>query len=235
MIETSQLSKRFGLHLAVDELTLSIAPGEIFCLLGANGAGKTTTIQMLLGLLTPTQGFARIGGFDCTRQGQAARALVAYIPEQVALYDQLTGIENLSYFASLSGGSTLDVRRSAELLVATGLPADALDRRVNTYSKGMRQKVGIALARAREARVLLLDEPTSGLDPEASNDFSCLIRSGAAQGLTTFMATHDLFRAKELGGRIGIMRKGRLAETLDATEISHRDLEQLYLSTVSAA
>lgn len=235
MIEIEGLSKRFGAHLAVEDLTLAIAPGEIFCLLGANGAGKTTTIQILLGLVAPTKGCARIGGFDCTRQGRESRSLVAYIPEQVSLYDQLTGMENLAYFASLSSRASMDARRCEELLLATGLPMEALGRRVSTYSKGMRQKVGIALARARDAKVLLLDEPTSGLDPEASNDFSKLIRQAAAQGVATLMATHDLFRAKELGGRIGIMRRGRLAETLDANEMSHRDLEQLYLSTVAVS
>jgi ABC-2 type transport system ATP-binding protein len=235
MISTHQLTKRFGSTLAVSDLSLQIAPGEIFCLLGANGAGKSTTINLLLGFLTPTSGRAAIGGVDVVSETLKARSMIAYIPEQVALYDQLTGLENLAYFAGLSRSRPVEVEECHRLLRKVGLPEEAAGRYVATYSKGMRQKVGIALAWARQARVLLLDEPTSGLDPEASDEFSRLLRAASDEGVTTFMATHDLFRAKELGGRVGIMRRGSLVESMDTEDISHRDLEQLYLNVVRAA
>lgn len=235
MITTHQLTKRFGSTVAVSDLNLKIEPGEIFCLLGANGAGKSTTINLLLGFLTPTSGSAAIGGVGVALETLKARAMVAYIPEQVALYDQLSGLENLAYFASLSRSVPIERDECQQLLRKVGLPESAMGRHVSTYSKGMRQKVGIALAWARKARVLLLDEPTSGLDPEASDEFSKLLRAASEEGVTTFMATHDLFRAKELGGRVGIMRRGSLVESMDTEDISHRDLEQLYLNVVRAA
>ncbi len=235
MITTQQLTKRFGSTAAVSDLSLKVDRGEIFCLLGANGAGKSTTINLLLGFLAPTSGSAAIGGVDVTSDTLKARAMVAYIPEQVALYDQLTGLENLAYFAGLSRPEAIEEEECRQLLRRVGLPEEVDGRYVSTYSKGMRQKVGIALAWARKARVLLLDEPTSGLDPEASDEFSKLLRAASEEGVTTFMATHDLFRVKELGGRVGIMRRGSLVESMDTEDISHRDLEQLYLDVVRAA
>ena len=162
----------------------------------------------------------------------ATKKFLAYIPEQVMLYRNLTGLENLDYFVALNGAK----RTGSELLrilADAGLPAEAAQRRVREYSKGMRQKVGIAIAAAKNARALLLDEPTSGLDPKASNEFSDLLARLSDNGVAILMATHDLFRAKESGTRVGIMREGRLLQTLRTSEVSHSDLEQWYLGHMS--
>ncbi|MBA4148621.1 MAG: ABC transporter ATP-binding protein [Verrucomicrobia bacterium] len=233
MLEARKLTKRFGDHLALDSLSLSIPPGEILCLLGANGAGKTTTINLFLGFLQPDSGSALVDGVDVDEDCQAARHRLAYIPEQVTLYRNLTGVENLQYFAGLSGRK-LTRDELHDYLNKAGLPKTAVDRNVGTYSKGMRQKVGIAIAMAKQAKALLLDEPTSGLDPKASNEFSNLIKQVSKNGVAVLMATHDLFNAKELATRIGIMKSGKLVETLDPEAITHRDLERIYLQHMHA-
>jgi len=154
---------------------------------------------------------------------------LAYIPEQVMLYPNLTGLENLSYFAKLGGNGDYSDADLRDFLARVDLQPGSADKRVSTYSKGMRQKIGVAIALAKKARALLLDEPTSGLDPKASNEFSALLQQLQASGAAILMATHDLFRAKETGTRIGIMREGRLMRELSALEVSHADLERIYL------
>ena len=233
MLEALDLTKKFNSHVAVNHLNLRIAPGEIFALLGPNGAGKTTTINCFLGFLQPDSGEARVNGTSVTRDALAARRQVAYIPEQVALYPRFSGVENLDYFSTLAGRSHTGAELLS-LLKRTGLPEDAARRRVSTYSKGMRQKVGIALALATEARALLLDEPTSGLDPAASHEFSRIIRKLAADGVAVLMATHDLFRAREDATRVGILREGTLAGEFATNDLKHVDLERLYLEHLHA-
>lgn len=228
MLEALKLSKEFHGVTALAGLDLAIAPGEIFCLLGANGAGKTTTINLFLHFVAPTAGCARIGGLDVSAHPLATKRLVSYIPEQVMLYRNLSGGENLGYFSALAGRG-LARREILELFERVGLPGDAANSRISDYSKGMRQKVGIAIAIAKRARALLLDEPTSGLDPQAANEFTALLRALAADGAAVLMATHDLFRAKEIGARVGIMKRGRLVRSLETTEIGHADLERIYL------
>jgi len=229
MLEASDLSKSYGGRKALDGLDLRVEPGEVFCLLGANGAGKTTTIHLFLGFLEPSAGTARVGGVDVAQAPLEARKRLAYIPEQVMLYPNLTGIENLEYFSALAGRNGHSAHELTGVLDKAGLPPEVAGRRVGTYSKGMRQKVGIAIALARRAEALLLDEPTSGLDPKAANEFSELLRGLRERGVAVLMATHDLFRAKETGTRVGIMRHGRLVETLSTDAIGHADLERVYL------
>ncbi|GMV39904.1 MAG: ABC transporter ATP-binding protein [Myxococcales bacterium] len=228
MLEARGLRKEYSGFVALKGLDLRIGAGEVFCLLGANGAGKTTTIQLFLGFIAPTQGTALIHGLDVAQSGVETRKHLAYIPENVMLYPNLTGIENLEFFTRLAGREvpTPELR---ETLAQAGLAREAADRRVRTYSKGMRQKVGIAMAMAKGASVLLLDEPTSGLDPKASNEFSKLIETMRDQGVAVLMATHDIFRSKEVGTRVGIMKHGELVATLDTAEWSHADLEGVYL------
>ncbi len=228
VLETIKLTKRFNDQTAVHRLNLNIQEGEIFALLGPNGAGKTTTINLLLGFLSPEEGEARVDGANVADDPIAARKKLAYIPEQVMLYPRFTGIENLDYFSSL-GGRRRSRAELLELLAKAGLPEEPALRRVSTYSKGMRQKVGIALALATEAKALLLDEPTSGLDPAASHEFSQLLRQLAGDGVAVLMATHDLFRAREDASRIGILRDGQLTGSYTAKELKDVDLEQLYL------
>lgn len=228
MLEATGLTKRYDGAVALDSLDLTIEPGEVFCLLGANGAGKTTTINLFLSFIEPTSGTARIGGLNVARHSLETKKLVAYIPEQVTLYRNLSGRENLEYFTELAG-RRLSRQEGSELFARVGLAAEAADRRVGTYSKGMRQKVGLAIALAKRARALLLDEPTSGLDPQAANELTNLLEGLAADGVAVLMATHDLFRAKEAGTRVGIMKQGKLVRTLTTAEIGHADLERIYL------
>lgn len=233
MLEAKKLSKNYNGNVAVDSLNLKIQKGEIYCLLGANGAGKTTTINLFLNLIEPTQGEATISELSVTEHPLETKKKLTYIPENLSLYPTLSGIENLQYFSGLSGTKLSD-EEAEDFLIQAGLQAEAVHDRVSGYSKGMRQKVGIALAIARASEVLLLDEPTSGLDPAASNDFAQLLGDMKSKGAAILMATHDLFRAKETGTRIGIMSNGRLVEELKADEISHSDLERVYLNHMRA-
>ena len=229
VLEARALFKRYGGVTAVDGLDLRVGPAEVYCLLGPNGAGKTTTIHLFLGFIEPTAGSVHVTGLDVAAAPLASKRRLAYVPEQVMLYRNLSGLENLEYFAALGGRGSPDPARLADILVGAGLPPDAVRRRVSEYSKGMRQKVGIAVAMAKEADALLLDEPTSGLDPQASNEFSELLGKLRDNGVAVLMATHDLFRAKETGTRVGIMRHGRLVRELSTDEIGHADLERIYL------
>jgi ABC-2 type transport system ATP-binding protein len=231
MLEAKNLTKKYGSHTALNNLNLTIQEGEIFALLGQNGAGKTTTINLFLGFIEPSEGTATINGISVTEQPQEIKKYLAYIPETVMLYPNLTGLENLEYFSSLAG---FDYSKAelGELLATAGLQAPAFDQRLAGYSKGMRQKVGIAIAVAKKAKVLLLDEPTSGLDPKASNEFSEILKTLADKGTAILMATHDIFRAKEVATRIGIMKEGNLESVIYAKDISANELEALYLKTV---
>jgi ABC-2 type transport system ATP-binding protein len=229
MLETRALGKQFGATRALDNVTLRVEPGEIYCLLGANGAGKTTLVNVFLNFVAPSQGQALVDGLDVTREPLATKQRIAYIPEQVMLYGALSGLENLRYFAALATGRQAPRDELLALLARAGLDATAAERRVVTYSKGMRQKVGIAIALAKGAKALLLDEPTSGLDPKAAAEFSQLLRDARDQGVAVLTTTHDLFHAKQTGTRIGIMRSGRLVAQMDSGQLSHADLEALYL------
>ncbi|MDC7807135.1 ABC transporter ATP-binding protein [Luteimonas sp BLCC-B24] len=235
MLKSEALTKRFGDHVALDALDLDIPAGEVFCLLGANGAGKSTTIKLFLGFMRPTSGRAVIDGIDVASDPIAARRRTLYIPEQVALYDDLTGLENLGYFATLAGIDGSSRAHLRACLDEAGLQAEAVDRRVGTYSKGMRQKVGVALAIAKGATVLLLDEPTSGLDPQASAEFHDLVARRRDAGAAVLMATHDLFRARQIADRIGVMRAGRLVLRVDAKTVSAQQFEALYLAEMGSA
>ncbi|MEO1480960.1 MAG: ABC transporter ATP-binding protein [Myxococcota bacterium] len=226
MLEASSVRRAFGSVVAVDDLNLSVAPGELFCMLGANGAGKTTTINLFLGFIAPDRGTLSVGGVTPGLAPRAARRKIAYIPENVALYPYLTGLENLELFHEMARGDRTDLE---DLLVESGIGRDKMNRRVDEYSKGMRQKVGLAIAKARGARALLLDEPMSGLDPAAANDFCRDLVRVRESGAAVLMTTHDLFRAKELGGTIGIMRAGRLVDQFDATDVDANELESRYL------
>lgn len=229
MLQAINLTKRYGGVVALDQLNLAVPPGEVFCLLGANGAGKTTTINLFLNFVQPSEGQALVGGLDVTLQPLESKKHLAYIPETVMLYRNLTGLENLEYFSALAGRPDYTRDELLGFFARVGLPREAAERRVGTYSKGMRQKVGIAIAIAKKAGALLLDEPTSGLDPKASNEFSTLIQQLSADGIAILMTTHDLFRAKESGTRLGIMKHGRMVARLETSDVNHADLERLYL------
>ena len=228
MIEIQDVSKSFKGNIAVQNLTLNVRQGEIMGLLGANGAGKSTTINMLLGFLKPDSGTITIQNIDVSKKEHEARKIIGYIPENVILYPYLSGLENLDYFCRLAG---LKYTKSElrDFLITCGLENDACTKKVANYSKGMRQKVGITIAYAKNANVYLLDEPASGLDPLASNELSDLLITLAEEGATILMASHDIFRVREVCHRIGILKKGELVKELQSEAVNTNELEALYL------
>ena len=231
MISTNNLTKIYGENKALDKLNLTVSQGEIYCLLGANGAGKTTTINLLLGFIQPTSGICLIDNMNVHQKSQETKQKLAYIPENLMLYSSLTAIENLDYFSGISKKefSNSDLKT---FLLDAGLQEEVFNKRISTFSKGMRQKVGIAIALAKDVKALLLDEPTSGLDPKASNEFGLLLQKLSKKGVATLMATHDLFRAKEVATNIGIMKGGKLKEQFKGDKISLSKLEKVYLKTM---
>jgi len=231
VLQATELGKQYNGTAALSNLNLSIDKGEIFCLLGQNGAGKTTTINLFLGFTGATSGKATINDVEVESNDTATKKFVAYIPEVVQLYGNLTGIENLDFFSRLAGFKYSKEILSSFLLKA-GLQTEAHQKRLSTYSKGMRQKVGIAIALAKNADVILMDEPTSGLDPKATSEFTKICKELAAEGKTIFMATHDIFNAVNVGTRIGIMKQGTLVHVVDTAGISANELQQLYLETI---
>jgi ABC-2 type transport system ATP-binding protein len=233
VLKAEQLQKRYGAHTAIRSLDLEVAAGEVYALLGPNGAGKTTTINCFLGFLRPDGGRVLINGHDPAIEPELTRRQLAYIPEQVNLYGWFSGVENLVYLAELAGRQ-LRPSEARDLLANAGLQAEAFDKRVGGYSKGMRQKVGIAIAMAKQARVLLLDEPTSGLDPRASYEFSRLLERLRGEGMAILMATHDIFRALDVATRVGIMVGGVLERELGTAQVAPAELEALYLDIVRA-
>ncbi|MDO6852134.1 ABC transporter ATP-binding protein [Cellulophaga lytica] len=232
MIKTTNLTKKYGDFTALDNLNIEIKEGEILCLLGANGAGKSTTINLLLNFITPTSGAAYINGLNVVDNPKKTKPFLTYIPENLMLYPTLTAIENLDYFLGI-GGKSFAKAELKNFLEEAGLQQEAFDKRVQFFSKGMRQKVGIALAIAKGAKVLLLDEPTSGLDPKSSNEFGELLKRMKKAKVAILMATHDIFRAKEIGTHIGIMKQGVLMHHFTNDEITLQDLEKVYLETMT--
>ena len=232
LLEARGLTKRYGDQLALDGLNLSVAAGETLCLLGANGAGKTTTLNLFLGFTTPTAGTAVVDGQVVADDPAAARARLGYVAEVVSLYPSLSGAENLQFFASLAGVEVDQARRDA-ILSRLRFPDGAINKPAGTYSKGMRQKLGLAIALMKDARAILLDEPLSGLDPAAANDLVTVLRETAASGAALLVSTHDIFRAKEVASRIGIMRHGRLVDMVDPAKLTAAELEQLYLTQMA--
>jgi ABC-2 type transport system ATP-binding protein len=230
MLQAIDLSKRYedGI-LALDALNLRVAPGEIYCLLGANGAGKTTTINLFLDFIEPTSGKALVNGIDAAARPLEAKRHVAYVSENVMLYGSFTARQNLDFFARLGGRRDLGRTELHGVMREVGLPEKAFEQRVKEFSKGMRQKLGIAIAMVKAAPALLLDEPTSGLDPKAGAELMETLTDLRGKGKAILMSTHDIFRAKQVADRIGIMKEGRKVMERTREELEHEDLERLYL------
>ena len=228
MISLKNITKSFGDFEAVKNLSIEVNDGEIYGLLGSNGAGKSTTINILLGFLEPDNGEAFIDGINVTKHADNARKKIGYISENVNLYHYLTGIENLNYFCKIAGEDYNDEALS-KILNDCGLDSDAVNKKVGSYSKGMRQKVGIAVAFAKKAKVLLLDEPASGLDPLASTELSSTLKSLAKKGTAVLMASHDIFRVRETCDRIGILKNGSLIDQMDTSKVTTNELEKIYI------
>jgi ABC-2 type transport system ATP-binding protein len=210
-LEISDLRVERGGKTVLHDLSLSVTAGEIYALLGGNGAGKSTTLATLLGFLKPSAGQVMVAGIDPATAAEAARHKIAYLPENVALYEHLTARENVDYFLALAGESHGSDEIEAAF-DAAGLQAEARSRTLSGFSKGMRQKVAIALAVVRQVPVLLLDEPTSGLDPRATADFNALLSTLKARGTAILMVTHDLLGAADCADRIGFLDAGRIVE-----------------------
>lgn len=210
-VEIAGLGKRFGTFVAVRDLDLTVGEGEILALLGPNGAGKTTTIRMLMGILQPTSGTARIRGMDCFSERAAVMSHVGYVPDSPVFYDYLTGREILRFVGEMHGFDGIEVQRRCNDLTERLTLDEALDEFAVNYSKGMQKKLAIVCALLHEPSVLILDEPTDGLDPYATRTLHELIRAKAAEGRSVVFSTHLLDQAERLCDRAGIIFKGRLA------------------------
>ena len=231
MLKATNLTMAYGEHQALSNLNLTVDKGEIFCLLGQNGAGKTTTINLFLGLLNPTSGEASVNGITVTSNKNKTTKMIAYIPEVVQLYGNLSGVENLDFFSRLAGFK-YTTKNLADFLLKAGLEEKAHHNKLASYSKGMRQKVGIAIALSKNAEYIFMDEPISGLDPKATLEFTKICKELSASGKGIFMATHDIFNAVNVGTKIGIMRQGQLVHTLKTDIINASELQDLYLKTI---
>jgi len=235
MLETIKLKKIYENEVvAVNEVTLKVEQGEIFVLLGANGAGKTTIIMLILGFTDPTSGTARIKGIDVMKSPLQAKKHVAYVSENVMLYGNFTARQNMDFFAKLAGKTGSTDQEYDRVLKRVGLPEESFSRRVSTFSKGMRQRLGIGIAILKDAEVILLDEPTSGLDPKGGAEFLDILRSLKGEGKAIFMSSHDIFRSKIIADRVGIMHGGNLVKVIRREEMERVDLEELYLRYIEA-
>ena len=230
ILKADDLSKRYedGV-LAVDHLNLGIRPGEVYCLLGANGAGKTTTINLFLNFISPTTGTCYIKEIDVTKDPLEAKKYVSFVSENVMLYGNFTARQNLEFFAKLGGKTNLSKEQYYQVMRRVSLQEKAFEQRVKTYSKGMRQKLGISIAIIKDAPAVLLDEPTAGLDPKAAEEFLEILTELKNEGKAILMSTHDIFRAKEIGDRVGIMKEGRLVMERTREELQYEDLVKIYI------
>ena len=211
IIKTEGLSKRYGGITAVDKLFLEIRKGEVFGLLGPNGAGKTTTTLMLLGLTEPSGGRAQICGYDCTRDSLQVKKITGYLPDNVGFYPDMTGRQNLRFTGRLNGlqGEELE-KRIDEMLKRVGM-TNAADRKTGTYSRGMKQRLGIADVLMKDPQIIIMDEPTLGIDPEGMRELLALIRQLSEEDQRTILiSSHQLHQVQQICDRVGIFVKGKL-------------------------
>ena len=239
-IETQGLTKRFGDVLAVDHVDLSVRSGEIFGFLGPNGAGKSTTMRMLVGLIQPTDGSARVAGFDVVTESLEAKRRIGYLAENPYVYEKLTGAEFLQFVGDMYGVDAREGReRATEFIGVLGLADDA-DRLIEGYSRGMRQKLGLVAALLHDPEVLFLDEPTSGLDPRSARVVKDLLVLLASRGRTVFFSTHVLEIAQHMCHRVGIINGGRLVTVGSLDELrahgrAEASLEDIFMELTGGA
>lgn len=215
--------------MALNKVNFSIKPGEIFIMLGANGAGKTTCINIFLNFIEPTEGEAKVNGISTHIDPLTAKANLAYVSENVMLYPNFTAIQNLQFFTRIGNRNGYTKDDFHKVLLRVGLQEEAHHKKLKDFSKGMRQKCGIAISILKDAPAILLDEPTSGLDPKAGHEFVELLQNLRDEGKAILMSTHDIFRAKEIADTIGIMNKGQLVMVRDKSDLLHEDMEKLYI------
>lgn len=230
IIEAVNLTKRYeDGNLALDHVNFKVYPGQIFSMLGGNGAGKTTTINLFLNFVEPSEGEAIVDGIIAHKEPLLAKQKIAFVSENVMLYPNFSAIQNLDFFSKLGGKTNLTRDNYKRVLNRVGLQEDAHDKKLKGYSKGMRQKCGIAIAILKDAPAIFLDEPTSGLDPKAGVEFITLLEELRDEGKAILMSTHDIFRAKEISDTIGIMNNGRLVYYQPKQEFMHEDIGKLYV------
>jgi ABC-2 type transport system ATP-binding protein len=224
VIEAKGLTKRYRKHLAVDHIDLAIGEGEVFGLLGPNGAGKTTTILMAMGLTDVSEGTVRVLGLDPARQPLAVKRHIGYMPDSVGFYDGLTARENLAYTGRLAGLDRAFIdRRIGEVMARVGL-SDVVGHKVRTFSRGMRQRLGLADALLKTPRVVILDEPTTGLDPQATQEFLDMIRDLKRDGITIILSSHMLEKVQVICDRVALFNAGRVALCGTVTELGRQVL-----------
>ena len=220
VVETQELTKRYDGTTVVDHLNLHVAENEVFGLLGPNGAGKTTTILMLLGLTEPASGTARVYGFDSTREPLKVKRLTGYLPEKVGFYDNLTARENLRFIAQLNNiGDAESQHQIEQILEAVGI-AEMADMAVGKFSRGMKQRLGMADVLVKKPKVAFLDEPTAGLDPEGINQILDLIANLSKTGTTVVLSSHRLYEVQRVCHSIGILSKGKMVVEGSLDELS---------------
>lgn len=230
LIEARNLTKRYedGI-LALNNVSFKVNAGEVFTMLGGNGAGKTTTINIFLNFIEPTSGEALIDGTASHKEPLKVKRRTAFVSENVMLYNNFTALQNLDYFTRLGGENSLTRADYEKVLLRAGLQKEAHTKKLKEFSKGMRQKCGIAIAILKDADAILLDEPTSGLDPKAGYEFTRLLDELRGEGKAILMSTHDIFRAKEISDTLGIMKNGQLVMLQKKTDLEGEDLEMIYM------
>jgi ABC-2 type transport system ATP-binding protein len=234
VIEAKGLTKTYGRKVAVDEISFTVGRGEIFGLLGPNGAGKTTTILMLLGLTEISSGEVSVLGFDPAREPLSVKRRVGYLPDAVGFYDQLTAADNLRYTARLIGFRALErEKRIAEALDQVGL-GEFADHHVSTFSRGMRQRLGLAEILMKGAQIAILDEPTSGLDPHATSELLGIIRRFKAEGVSVLLSSHLLERVQSVCDRVALFSAGRIALMGSVSELGREVLGAGYVVDIEA-
>ncbi len=234
MLQAINLTKKYEDGLtAVDALSFAVKQGEVYAMLGANGAGKTTTINLFLNLIEPTFGEAKINGITTHKNPLDAKKSIAFVSENVMLYQDFSAVQNLDFFSKLGGKSNYTKDDYKNVLLRVGLQEEAHNKKLKGFSKGMRQKCGIAIAILKDAPAILLDEPTSGLDPKAGLEFMTLLDELRSEGKSILMSTHDIFRAKEVADFVGIMKEGKLVMQKNRDQIKNENLEELYINYMS--
>ena len=234
VLETKGLTKHYGDFIAVDHLDLSVKKGEVFGLLGPNGAGKTTTILMLLGLTEPTKGKVSVLGFDPARQPLSVKARVGYMPDEVGFYDDLSARENLVYIAKLNGISRDQIKKRVEDAIERVHLTDVIDHRTGTFSRGMRQRLGLADVLIKKPQLIIMDEPTQGLDPELAHEFLGMIHSLKEEGTTILLSSHLLHQVQVICDRVGLFNKGKMVIQGTVPELARKVLGGAYRIQIEA-
>lgn len=234
VLESQELTKQYGKFVAVDRLNLTVREGEVFGLLGPNGAGKTTAILMMLGLTEATDGTVRVLGFDPARQPLSVKAHVGYLPDQVGFYDSLTARENLNYIARLNGLPRKEASQRIEAMLTQMGLSHVTNKQVATFSRGMRQRLGVAEVLLKQPQLIIMDEPTLGLDPEAAREFLATIRTLKSEGITILLSSHLLYQVQAVCDRVGLFYEGKMVLEGTVPELALQVLGGAYRIHVEA-